>query len=170
MAAPPRILRDTLLAAMLVVVTVSAASASSGPVTASAAGGVAAGGTLQPVGDGRFRVSGREYQARLASDDTLGCLRGQARVTEDAVLSVPHYAGQHEGIMAITSDVGSLHLQYRGSVDRYNGKGDWWVVRGTGACTSVGGVGSYVSALRAAGEPEYRLELRGRLGLADERF
>ena len=158
-----------ILAALALAVSVTPASAASvvRPVNGVGTGSVVAGGGLQPIGDGRFKVSGREYHARFSTDETLSCFRGSMKVSEDAVLSVPHYAGSHEGFIEISADAGMLLLQYRGDVSRYAGRGDWWVVRGVGACADVTGSGNYVSAFSQAKEPEYRLELRGRVALND---
>jgi hypothetical protein len=158
-----------ILVALSLVMSVAPVSAASvvRTVNGVGTGSVAAGGGLQPIGDGRFKVSGREYHARFSTDDALGCFRGPMRVSEEAVLSVPHYAGSHEGFIEISSDGGMLLLQYRGDVSRYAGRGDWWVVRGTGACLDVSGSGNYVSAFSQAPEPQYRLELRGRVAIND---
>ncbi|MFN0071832.1 MAG: hypothetical protein ACKVVP_10135 [Chloroflexota bacterium] len=153
--------------ALIAAITPVAAASMTGPITGSGTGVVSSGGGLDPIGDGRFRVSGREYQARFSSDDPGGCFRGSIRISEEAILSVPHYAGTHEGAMVIQGDAGTLQLQYRGSVDRYNGKGNWWVVRGTSACADVHGMGTYVTSLRTAPDLEYRLELRGQVGHGD---
>jgi hypothetical protein len=159
-----RSLRAIFAAAAISVMTAPAIMAASlGPVSGSGRGGVSTGGSLEPVGDGRFRVSGREYHARLQADDPLGCFRGQTRVTETAILSVPHYAGSHEGAIVISGEAGTMQLRYRGRVDRYAGRGDWWVDRGTGGCAAIGGGGNYETSLRSGNDPEYRIELRGTL-------
>jgi hypothetical protein len=147
------------------VAPVSAASVRS--INGVGTGDVASGGVLQPIGDGRFKVSGREYQARLSTDDNVSCFRGSIRVSEDAVLSVPHYAGSHEGSIEVNADGGTLVLQYRGDVSRYAGKGDWWVVRGAGACSNVTGSGDYASTFSTGADSKYRLELRGRVTVND---
>ena len=136
-------------------------------VNGAGTGSVASGGALQPIGDGRFRVSGREYQAHLAGDDLSGCFRGSLRVSEEAILSVPHYAGSHEGVIDISGDAGTLQLRYRGDVNRYEGKGSWLVLRGTGRCADMSGSGTYASVFLSSGEPEYRLELHGRVSQDD---
>jgi hypothetical protein len=130
-------------------------------------GNVSSGGGLQPIGDGRFKVAGREYEAKFAANEGLSCFRGTIRVSENAVLSVPHYAGTHEGYIDITADAGTLVLQYRGDVNRYAGKGDWWVVRGAGACAEVTGSGDYTSEFSTEPDSKYKLELRGRVTLND---
>lgn len=167
MAPPSR----TLGAILLSLVTLfsgatSALAAGGGDVSIGGNGTISSDGSLDPLGDGRFRVSGREYTLRVASDDVTGCFRGSVRVSEDAVLSVPHYAGTHGGSMTISSDGGSLLIAYRGTVDRNTGRGDWWVVRGSGACADVGGLGNYVSVLRTGSDAEFHLDLRGRFNEA----
>lgn len=158
-----------ILAGLALVISVAPASAASvvRPINGVGIGNVASGGGLQPIGDGRFKVTGREYLARLATDDPLGCFKGSMRVSEDATLSVPHYAGAHEGFIEINADSGTLLLQYRGDVSRYAGRGDWWVVRGLGGCADVTGSGSYASSFNTGLVPEYRLELRGRIASND---
>jgi hypothetical protein len=158
-----------LLAALALAGSVAPASAASviRPISGVGTGGLASGGGLEPIGDGRFRVSGREYQARLTTDDTVGCFRGSMRVSEEAILSVPNYAGSHEGYIEISAESGMLLLRYRGDVSRYAGKGDWWVVRGVGACADLTGSGSYASVFRTGPDTQYRLELRGRVSLND---
>ena len=158
-----------LLAALALTVPVAPVSAASvvRSINGVGTGSVDSGGVLQPLGDGRFKVSGREYEAKLATDDSVSCFRGAMRVSEDAVLSVPHYAGSHEGYMDINADGGTLTLQYRGDVSRYAGKGDWWVVRGAGACAGITGSGDYSSTFSIGDDSKYRIELRGRVTLND---
>jgi hypothetical protein len=158
-----------IVAALALAISVAPASAATvvRPVNGVGTGNVAAGGGLQPIGDGRFKISGREYTARLSTEDSVSCFRGSLRVSEDAVLSVPNYSGTHQGFIEITAEGGTLLLQYRGDVRRYSGRGDWWVVRGTGGCADVTGSGNYVSAFSQAPELQYRLELRGRVTLND---
>jgi hypothetical protein len=163
-----RSIQVLLAAAALTVSAMPAAAASLvGPLSGVGTGSVASGGVLQPVGDGRFRVTGREYQVRMSADEASGCFRGSLRVSEEAVLSVPHYAGAHEGTMEIASDAGTLLLRYRGDVNRYVGKGDWWVVRGTASCADVSGTGDYMSSFSSGQATEYRLELHGRVVQGD---
>jgi hypothetical protein len=137
-----------------------------GTVNGVGTGSVTAGGGLQPIGDGRFKISGREYQARFNADDSSGCFRGAMKVSEDAVLSVPHYAGSHEGTIEIAADAGTVQLRYWGVVNRYEGRGDWWLVKGTGGCADVAGSGAYASAFRTS-DASYRLELQGRVNQGD---
>jgi hypothetical protein len=162
-----RSIQVLLAAAALTVSAVPAAASLLGTVDGVGTGSVASGGGLQPVGDGRFRVTGREYQARMSADEASGCFRGSLRVSEEAVLSVPHYAGSHEGTMEIASDAGTLLLRYRGDVNRYVGKGDWWIVRGTTGCADVTGSGDYTSSFSSGQSTEYRLELHGRVAQGD---
>lgn len=159
----PPLALGVLLWPLLTLVATPTFAATVGPVSAVSVGTMVSPGALDPIGDGRFRVSGREYVGRMASDDPSGCFRGTMSVFEDAVLSVPHYAGTHEGRIIITSEAGTVHLSYRGAVDRFVGRGRWWVTRGTGDCAETGGLGEYQSALRAGQEPEYRLDLQGQL-------
>src|SRR5215210_3748861 len=142
MATPSRALGALLSGLAALVISVSAVFAASGTLAGTGTGVISSEGTLDPLGDGRFRVSGREYSVRLVSDDAAACFRGNVRISEEAVLSVPHYAGSHNGSMNVTSDSGSLLIAYRGSMDRYTGRGDWWVVRGSGACADVTGLGN----------------------------
>ena len=139
------------------------AAVANSAVAVTVSGSMVSGGGLDPIGDGRFRVTSREYAGRVAGEDLTGCFRGFARVVEHATLSVPHYAGSHHGTISIASDAGTLLLEYRGSVDRMAGRGEWWVVRSSGTCADATGSGTYNSVFRAEAEPEYRLELRGTL-------
>ena len=156
-----------LVAVLALIISVAPVAAASvvRSINGVGTGNVASGGGLQPLGDGRFKVSGREYEAKLATDES--CFRGSIRVSEDAVLSVPHYAGSHEGYIEINADGGTITLQYRGDVSRYAGRGDWWVVRGTGACAGVTGSGDYSSTFSIGDDSKYRIELRGRVTLND---
>jgi hypothetical protein len=162
--APPSQMLSAILFCLVALVSgaPSAFAAGSGDVLSSGAGSITSDGTLDPIGDGRFRVSGREYSLRLSGEDSSGCFRGSVRASEEAVLSVPHYAGTHGGSISVVSENGTLLISYRGTVDRYTGRGDWSVVRGTGACADVGGSGTYVSVLRASTDSEFRIDLRGR--------
>jgi hypothetical protein len=163
-----RSLHGILAAVALVAMTAPVAAAGTvSSVNGVGTGSVASGGALQPIGDGRFRVLGREYQAHLSSDDASTCFRGSLRVSEEAILSVPHYAGSHEGVIDISGDAGTLQLRYRGDVNHYEGKGSWLVVRGTGGCADLSGSGTYTSAFLSSGEPSYRLELHGRVNQGD---
>jgi len=156
-----------LLAAILLPRPAMAAPvAASDPVFGVATASTDSEGDMTPTGNGRFTIDDRTYVGKSLGRSVAGvaaaCFTGDMRSVEEWALESSRMSGTHESAVTIRSERGVLTLRLRGQMEQLTASGSWQIVRSTGECATLDGVGRYTatySSVRTG--PNLRLTFDG---------
>ncbi len=123
-------------------------------------------GDMLPTGNGRFTIDDRVYVGkslgRSVASLAASCFTGDLRSVEEWRLETPRMIGDHESMVTIRSDRGSVTLRLRGQMEQMTASGQWEIVRASGGCGDLDGDGTYTAVYSSSNDgPDFRLTFDG---------